>query len=64
MPDLTPEQVRAQLAAHGLSPQDDEDLNEVTHRINALTETLPSLEPAGIDEVEPMTVFEPEDSSK
>ena len=61
MPDLTPEQVRAQLAAVGLAPEDDEDLNEVTHRINAITETLLALEPAGIDEVEPMTVLPIED---
>jgi hypothetical protein len=60
MPDLTPEQVRAQLASTGLAPVDAEDLDEVTHRINAITEALLALEPAGLDEAEPMTVFDPE----
>lgn len=59
MPDLTPEQVQAQLAAHGLKPEDDDDLQEVTHRINAITQALLTLEPAGLDAAEPMTVFAP-----
>ncbi len=63
MPDLTPEQVRAVLAAQGLAPEDDADLNEVTHRINAITQTLLTLEPEGLDSAEPMTVFEVEASS-
>ena len=60
MPDLTPEQVRAQLASTGLWPVDAEDLDEVTHRINAITEALLGLEPEGLDDVEPMTVFDTE----
>lgn len=58
MPDLSPEQVRSMLAAQGLKPEDAEDLEEVTHRINAITETLLALEPDGLDQSEPMTVFE------
>jgi hypothetical protein len=58
MPDLTPEQVRAQLAAIGLAPLDDEDLDEVTHRINAVNETLAALEFPELDGVEPVTIFE------
>jgi hypothetical protein len=60
MPDLTPEQVRAQLAALGLAPQDDEDLAEVTHRINAVNEALATLEPPDLDAAEPLTVFDRE----
>jgi len=63
MPDLTPEQLRAQLGAIGLAPVDDEDLNEVTHRINAITEALLALEPSGLDAVEPMTVFGAEEDA-
>lgn len=58
MPDLTTEQVRAQLAASGLAPVDAEDLDEVTHRINAITEALLALELPDLDSVEPMTVFD------
>jgi hypothetical protein len=63
MPDLTPEQVRTQLAFLGLKPVDADDLDEVTHRINAITETLLALEPPDLDAVEPMTVFDTEASS-
>jgi hypothetical protein len=63
MPDLSPEQVRAQLASTGLVPVDAEDLDEVTHRLNAITEALLALEPAGLDDAEPMTVFETEDGA-
>jgi hypothetical protein len=55
MPDLTPEEVSAQLAALELKPQDREDLEEVTHRINAIREALARLEPAGLDAQEPRT---------
>jgi hypothetical protein len=58
MPDLTPEDVRAQLASMGLAPQDDTDLIEVTHRINAIREALSALEPPELDEQEPLTVFD------
>ncbi len=58
MPDLTTEQVRAQLAASGLKPEDSEDLEEVTHRINAITEALLALEPSDLNDVEPDTMFD------
>ena len=60
MPDLTPEQVRAQLGSLGLAPQDEEDLQEVTHRINAIREALTSLEPPDLDPQEPVTIFDTE----
>jgi hypothetical protein len=53
MPDETPQQVLDQLAAIGLTPQDDEDLDEITHRINAIRQALANLEPQGIDSLEP-----------
>jgi hypothetical protein len=63
MPDLTPEQVRAQLAALGLAPQDGDDLAEVTHRINAVNEALTALEPADLDAAEPLTIFDSEEAT-
>ena len=57
MPDLTPDEVRAQLAAIGLIPVDDEDLDEITHRINAINEAVLALEHPGLDRQEPVTVF-------
>ena len=60
MPDLTPEQVRAQLGSLGLAPQDDDDLQEVTHRINAIREALAALEPPDLDAQEPVTIFDTE----
>ena len=64
MPDLTPEHVRAHLAAIGLAPVDSDDLGEITHRINAITEALLSLEPDGLDEAEPVTVFDAEGEAR
>ena len=61
MPDLTPQEVRAQLAAIGLTPLDGEDLDEVTHRINAVNETLAKLDFTELDAVEPVTVFDAEE---
>jgi len=60
MPDLTPESVRDQLAALGLTPQDSEDLAEITHRVNALREALQSLDRADLDAQEPLTVLSSE----
>jgi hypothetical protein len=60
MADLTPEQVQAQLAAHGLRTVDDEDLDEITHRINAFREALVALEPDDLADIEPVTTFEVE----
>jgi len=57
MPDLTPESVRDQLAALGVTPQDDDDLAEITHRLNALREALQSLDLPELDAQEPLTVL-------
>jgi hypothetical protein len=62
MPDLTRDQVLAQLTALGLQPVDDEDLDEITHRINAIHEALQGLEPEGLDAQEPMTIFDREEA--
>jgi hypothetical protein len=40
--DLTPDQVRALAASLGLTPTDD-DLAEVTHRLNAMRDALAPL---------------------
>ncbi len=58
MPDLTPGEVQAQLLAIGLTTQDNEDLHEVTHRINAIRDALSALEPPGLDAVEPLTIID------
>ncbi len=58
MPDLNTEQVRAQLASLGLSPVDGEDLEEVSHRINALREALTAIETDELDEQEPLLIFD------
>jgi hypothetical protein len=63
MPDLTPESVRDQLIALGLTPQDDEDLAEITHRLNALREALHSLDLPDLDAQEPLTVLNLRDST-
>lgn len=57
MPDLASEDVQAFLAAIDLTPQDDEDLEEITHRINAIHEALLALEPGDLDAHEPVTIF-------
>ena len=57
MPDLTPEQVRSQLAAIGLTPVDDEDLDEITHRINAINEAVLALDHPDLKRQEPTTIF-------
>lgn len=57
MSDFTTQQVRAQLTAMGLSPVDDADLEEITHRINAIHEALAALELPDLDAQEELTVF-------
>ena len=57
MPDLSPEEVRAQLAALDLHPLDNDDLQEITHRINAINEAVLALEHPDLDAQEPTTVF-------
>ena len=52
MPDLTGDQVAALAAATGLALGGD-DLDEVTHRLNAYLEALRPLADLGLDAVEP-----------
>ena len=57
MGDLSMEEIRGQLEAAGLRPVDDEDLAEITHRVNAVHEAVLALEHPDVDAVEPVTVF-------
>ncbi|MCH7608850.1 MAG: hypothetical protein IIC94_09860 [Chloroflexi bacterium] len=57
MADLSPEEVRAQLRALDLAPLDDDDLAEVTHRINAINEAVLALEDPDADSVDPLPIF-------
>ena len=57
MSDLTPEEVRTQLSAIGLTPLDQDDLDEITHRINAVNEAVLALEHPDADAQEPLSVF-------
>ncbi len=59
MPDLSPDEVRIQLRALGLAPLDDDDLAEVTHRINAINEAVLALDHTDVDRIDPMPVFWP-----
>jgi hypothetical protein len=55
MTELTPEQVRA-LAATGGLPMSDDDVAEVTHRVNAFVEALAPLAGLPLETVEPLPV--------
>jgi hypothetical protein len=55
MTELTPEQVRALAAAGGL-PMSDDDVAEVTHRVNAFVEALAPLAGLPLETVEPLPV--------
>lgn len=55
--DLTPRQVLTHLHVLGLDASDD-DLIEVTARINALDEALLALDHVDLDRVEPVTIFD------
>jgi hypothetical protein len=60
MADLSPAEVRALAAAAGLSLTDD-DLAEVTHRVNAFVDALAPLAALPLDSVEPLPLApEPE----
>ena len=50
--DLTADQVRALATSLGLAPTDD-DLAEVTHRLNAMRDALAALASLPLDTVEP-----------
>jgi hypothetical protein len=58
MPDLTTAEVQALLASSGLAAQGDEDLAEITHRINAINQALLDLEHPDLDAQEPQMVFD------
>ena len=53
MADLTPEQIATELSALGLTPQSNADLEEVTHRINAIRQALLALDLPELDSQEP-----------
>jgi Asp-tRNA(Asn)/Glu-tRNA(Gln) amidotransferase C subunit len=55
MTDLAPDQVRALASAAGLALTDD-DLAEITHRVNAFVEALGPLARLPLDGVEPLPV--------
>ena len=57
MSDLTPEEVRTQLSAVGLTPLSREDLEEITYRTNAVSEAVLALEHPDEDAQEPRMVF-------
>ena len=57
MPDMTTEEVRMLLRVQGLAPLDATDLDEITHRINAINEAVAALESADADSIEPLPVF-------
>lgn len=57
MPDLTPEEIRTQLAAIGLTPLDQDDLDEITHRVNAVNEAVLALEHPDLDAQEPRAIY-------
>jgi len=52
MNDLTPAEVHALAVALGLAPTDD-DLIEITHRLNAMRDALAPLAALPLDTVEP-----------
>jgi hypothetical protein len=53
MAELSPEQIRALAAVAGL-PMTDDDLAEVTHRVNAFLEALAPLAALPLETVEPL----------
>ncbi len=57
MPDLTTEETRSLLRALDLAPLDAVDLDEITHRVNAINEAVAALEDPDADAVEPLPVF-------
>ena len=57
MLDMTTEEVRMLLRVQGLAPLDATDLDEITHRINAINEAVAALESADADAIEPLPVF-------
>ena len=58
MPDLTKDEVRALGHAVGLEIEDPE-LTEVAYSLNALLEDLDEINPAGLDDVQPLPIILP-----
>ena len=58
MADLTTDEVRALGHAVGLEIQDPE-LTEVTYSLNALLEALETINPPGLENIEPLPILLP-----
>lgn len=56
MSDLTPEQVKTLASALGLDVTDD-DLVEVTHRLNVLTSSVEGFSHPDLDTVDPVSFY-------
>ena len=56
MPDLTPDQVKTLAGALGLDVTDD-DLLEVTHRLNVLTSSVEGFSHPDLDTVDPVPYY-------
>ena len=56
MPDLTPDQVKTLASALGLDVTDD-DLVEVTHRLNVLTSSVEGFSHPDLDTVDPVPFY-------
>ena len=61
MMQLSRDQVQSMLDSLGLTSTE-EDVTEVTHRVNALRQTLGSLEHPDLDSTEPMSIFPNEEA--
>ena len=58
MPDMTTEEVRMLLRVAGAgAARRNADLDEITHRINAINEAVAALESTDADAIEPLPVF-------
>ena len=62
MADLSKEEVKSLGRAVGLNI-DDTLLTEVTYNLNALRELLDSVNPSGLDQVEPLPIVPPHERS-
>ena len=58
MPDLAPDEVKSLGRAVGLDIAEPL-LTEVTHNLNALKDLLESVNPPGLDQVEPLPIVPP-----
>ena len=61
MSDLTKEEIK--VLAHAVGVEIEEPLlTEVTYNLNALRELLNNLNPAGLDDIEPLPIMLPDQS--